>query len=269
MQSNDRSQTGAVFLLRALVVLLIVVTVYALDALHKTGQMYDEVAATISAEQSIVKTAQIGDNTVAIPSYEMFQSGNIWALVSKKRPLQGEAGYTLIDIPVAHGDKDMPMKIARDISDELQQLVNAAEADGEPLMVSSAYRSLDEQQHIHDEFVATQGAAAAEQYVLPVGASEHHTGLAVDFSSLSDECAEDSDTCSLSQSGAAWLEENAPRFGFILRYLDGKKSITDVGYEPWHYRFVGIPLAEAIATTDLTYEEVVEAIAPGYAKPVR
>lgn len=269
MQRNDRSQKGALFLLRTLVVLLIIVTVYALDALNKASQTHDEVSAVISQQPTIVKKVQIGDRMIAIPTYEMFQTGNIWALVSKKKPLDGEAGYALVDIPVAHGDKDIPMKIAKDISDELQQLVNAAEADGEPLMVSSAYRSLDEQQHIHDEFVATQGAAAAEQYVLPVGASEHHTGLAVDFSSVSDECAEDSDTCSLSQSGAAWLEEHAPRYGFILRYLDGKKAITDVGYEPWHYRFVGIPLARAIGTTDLTYEEVIEKLAPGYAKTAR
>lgn len=269
MQRNDHSRTGALFLLRALVVVLIVVTVYALDALGNTAKIYDEVSTTLSAQPVIAKSVQVGDNELVIPTYDLFHTGNIWALVSRDHPLKDEAGYTLVDIPVAHGDEDAPMKIARDISDELERLVNAAEADGEPLMVSSAYRSLNEQKTLYDEFVQENGTALAAQYVLPVGASEHHTGLTIDFSSVSDECAEDSDTCSLSQSAAAWLEKNAPRFGFILRYPDGAQSITGVRYEPWHYRFVGVPLARAIATTDLTYEEIVQQIAPGYAKPAQ
>lgn len=266
MQVSERNSKKPLYLLRLLVLALIGVTLYALNALNDTVRIYEQVSDTISKQPIIAEKATIGDKTVAIPNYELFKPGGIWALVSKDRPLSGEAGYTLIDIPVAHGDEGMPMKIAKDMSDELQQLVNAAEADGESLMISSAYRSLQEQRDIHEEFVAEQGAAAAAQYVLPPGASEHHTGLSIDFSSVSDECAEDSDTCSLSQSGAAWLAENATRYGFILRYLEGKQAITGVGYEPWHYRFVGIPLARAISESGLTYEEVIQQIAPGYAK---
>ena len=246
--------------------MLIIVTVYGLNILGDTSKIYDDISQTLSTQPVTVKTVQLGDAKVTIPTYDMFKTGNVWALVSKERPLSGEAGYTLVDIPVAHGDEGLPMKIARDISDELERLVNAAEADDEPLMVSSAYRSLEDQKKLYDEFVKENGTALAAQYVLPAGASEHHMGLTVDFSSVSDECAEDSDTCSLSQSAAAWLEKNAPRFGFILRYPEGAQSITGVRYEPWHYRFVGVPLARAIATTDLTYEEVIEQIAPGYAK---
>lgn len=266
MPISERTTKKRLYLLRILVLALIGVTVYALNALNDTVRIYEQVSDTVSKQSSIAEKATIGDKTVAIPNYDLFKPGNIWALVSKDRPLAGEAGYTLIDIPVAHGDEDMTMKIAKDMSDELQQLVNAAEADGESLMISSAYRSLEEQRDIHEEFVATQGEAAAAQYVLPPGASEHHTGLSIDFSSVSDECAEDSDTCSLSQSGAAWLAENAARYGFILRYLEGKQEITGVGYEPWHYRFVGIPLAKAISGSGLTFDEVVQQIAPGYSK---
>ena len=245
---------------------LIGVSVYALDVLNDMNAIYAEVAETTANEQVVAKQTQIGDEKIDIPNYEMFKAGNIWALVSKKKPLSGEAGHTLIDIPVAHGDEGSKMKVASEISDELQQLVNAAEADGESLMVSSAYRSLKEQQELYDDFVAENGKELASMYVSPVGASEHHTGLSVDFSSVSDECAEDSDSCSLSQSGAAWLADNAHRFGFILRYPDGGQSITGVRFEPWHYRFVGIPLAKAMAGSNLTFEEVVEQLAPGYAK---
>jgi D-alanyl-D-alanine carboxypeptidase len=119
---------------------------------------------------------------------------------------------------------------------------------------------------LYRQFVAENGEEMAALYVLPPGTSEHHTGLSVDFSSVSNECAADSDSCSLSQSSAAWLKENASRFGFIQRYPAGAKAITGVGFEPWHYRYVGKPLAEAMATTDLTLEEVTEKLAPGYAR---
>ena len=266
MRNSDQPKKAPVLRLRFLIVILILVTLYALQMLNDAGKRHEQIAAMTVAQPSVLKKVQLGDKTVSIPSYALFETGNVWALVSRERTLQEEADYRLVDIQVAHGDADQPMRIASVISEPLQRLVNAAEADGESLMISSAYRSLDEQRRIRDSFVKKQGEAMAELYVLPVGASEHHTGLAVDFSSTSDDCAEDSDTCSLGQSSAAGLEKNASRFGFILRYPQGKQPITGVGYEPWHYRYVGRPMAEAMAATDLTFEEVIQQIAPGYAK---
>lgn len=255
-----------IYLLRALLLVLIGVTIYTLELLQKSSLIYDDISTSLTKDLTVIKTTKVGAVSVDIPSYELFHVGNIWTIVSKDRPFKGEVDYDLIDIPVAHGDADKPMKIAKNISNDLQQLVNAAEADDEPLMVSSAYRSLEEQREIQIEFISTQGAAAAAIYVLPPGASEHHTGLSVDFSSVSDECANDSDACSLSQSSASWLNDNAYRFGFILRYPEHKRDVTGVGYEPWHFRFVGRPLARAISESNLTLEEVTEQIAPGYAK---
>lgn len=254
-----------VLLLRVLILILVAVTGYALLALNDASSRYDYVAKTIVSQPFAVASVTIGQKTISIPTYQLFSPGGVWSLVSRDRPLQGEASDTLVTIPVAHGDQQLSMKIAKLISSPLQSLVNAAEADGESLMISSAYRSLDEQRVIRNKFVQTQGEAMADIYVLPVGTSEHHTGLSVDFSSASKQCAADSDSCSLGLSSAQWLEENAARFGFVLRYPEGKQSITGVGYEPWHYRYVGPPLAKAMATTDLTFDEVVTQIAPGYA----
>lgn len=267
MRIAQHSPRRSIYMLRILVLLYIGVTMYAIGALSDAGTTYDEVSKSIASQPSVVKRVQIGATEITVPNYELFEQGNVWALVSKDRPLRGEAGHTLVAIPVAHGDQDLPMKVATELTEELKRLVNAAEADGEPLMVSSAYRSLEEQRQIRDDFVRKNGETLADVYVLPVGASEHHTGLSVDFSSVSDECAEDSDNCALSQSAAAWLAANASRFGFIQRYPEGKRDITGVGYEPWHYRFVGEPLAQAVSEADLTLEEAFQIIAPGYAKP--
>jgi len=266
MQMSEHLKKEPLLLLRILVLALVAVTGYALSEFNTAKEHYDQTSAALSQQPSTVKKVTIGDKTLAIPNYSLFKTGNVWALVSRNHPLVGEADYALVDIPVPHGDAESKMQVARDISEPLQRLVNAAEADGESLMISSAYRSTSEQQKTRESFVSKYGEELADAYVSPVGASEHHTGLAVDFSSASTACAEDSDSCSLGSTSAQWLASNAPRFGFILRYPDGKQPITGVGYEPWHYRYVGIPLATAMQDSGLTFDEVVAQIAPGYAR---
>ena len=52
-----------------------------------------------------------------------------------------------------------------------------------------------------------------------------------------------------------WMEENAYRYGFILRYPKEKENITGYAFEPWHYRYVGIPLSQYLYQNNLTLEE--------------
>lgn len=52
-----------------------------------------------------------------------------------------------------------------------------------------------------------------------------------------------------------WMRENAHKFGFIMRYPKNREHITRFKYEPWHYRYVGIPTATYIYENDLTLEE--------------
>ncbi len=212
----------------------------------------------------MIASEQIGDTRIKIPSYDLFDEENIWVLVSRDQLLSSEFKPELSDVTVPHGDANSPMKVATVISDSLESLVNAAKADGHDLMLSSAHRSREDQQRTYDGFVAESGTELANLYVLPPGGSEHQTGLAVDFSSASTPCELDSDDCSLSTSDAAWLADNASRFGFILRYPEGKTSATSVRYEPWHYRYLGPVLAQAVDASGLTYEEVIEQIVPGY-----
>lgn len=265
MRTSFSAKRSSVLLLRVFTLCFMGVAYYGVHSLSQVSDAYDDVLGTLATEPVVVQTADPGGFNIDIPSYELFKEGGLWALVSKARPLDGEARYDLTDVTVPHGDQARPMKIATVMRDELEQLVNAAEADSELLMVSSAYRSRSDQKAIFDDFVSENGLTLAQQYVSPPGASEHQTGMSVDFSSVSDDCAEDSDTCSLSQSGAAWLASNAYRFGFIQRYPEGKSSVTGIAFEPWHFRFVGKPLAKAMNGSGLTLDEVVEQLAPGYA----
>ena len=99
--------------------------------------------------------------------------------------------------------------------------------------------------------------AEAAKTVQPAGYSEHELGLAVDLADddLDEDEQEDSEMF-------VWLEANAWRYGFILRYPDGMSGVTGVGYVPWHYRYVGREAAQQIWELGLTLEEYIELFYP-------
>lgn len=134
-------------------------------------------------------------------------------------------------------------------------------AGGYPYIVS-AYRSFEEQQYIFDhrvEFIMEKlnidrrlaSGITAWECAIP-GTSEHELGLAADISNIPYSLTKDSSFTS------NWLENNAWRYGFILRYPKGKEDITGTQYEPWHYRFVGREHSEQIYKLGITLEEYIE-----------
>ena len=119
--------------------------------------------------------------------------------------------------------------------------------------ITSAYRSTATQQGIWDRRLQRYMASgysyegALEKVKLEVavpGTSEHHLGLAVDISA--------------GEAANAWLAENSWRYGFIVRYPEGKTEITGIIYEPWHFRYVGITLAKELYDLGLCLEEYMD-----------
>ena len=94
------------------------------------------------------------------------------------------------------------------------------------------------------------GSDYAEHCSAKPGHSEHQTGLAVDVEGSN----HDYDDFENSKE-FAWMKKNAHLFGFILRYPEGKTTITGFKYEPWHYRYVGKDVAKIIYEENLTLEE--------------
>lgn len=101
----------------------------------------------------------------------------------------------------------------------------------------------------------TQEAAEAlvQTYSQPAGASEHQTGLAIDMSTVDSLNASDPQV-------AKAVQKIAPEYGFVLRFPDGKKQSTGVGYEDWHYRYVGKASARYMTQHNLTLEEYITAL---------
>lgn len=121
--------------------------------------------------------------------------------------------------------------------------------------VISGYRSVETQQKLYNQYLKTHGRTYTEKYVQKPGASEHHTGYAVDFSIYYSDTGKSEDFKGQREYG--WITENAYKYGFILRYPQDKAEITGIAYEPWHFRYVGKKAAKYIDSHSLCLEEYV------------
>lgn len=142
------------------------------------------------------------------------------------------------------------------IYDQLVNLINAAGEEDLTLWLASGYRSVDEQQVLYDAAVEDNLAlgmsskdanAEASRTIADPGHSEHHTGLAVDFNTVSEEFKETAEY--------SWLQEHAHEYGFIQRYSADKEEITGIDEEVWHYRYVGVEHATRMKELGLCLEE--------------
>ena len=122
---------------------------------------------------------------------------------------------------------------------------DAATFDGIHLRIGSGYRSYEFQNQIYMNYVARDGQAAADTYSARPGHSEHQTGLAMDICSTNSSvpCI----TSGFDNSAEAkWLSANCYKYGFIIRYPQGKEDKTGYKYESWHIRYVGTELAKTL-----------------------
>ena len=135
------------------------------------------------------------------------------------------------------------------------------------LLLVSGYRSYEYQQQIFNRKVSSlikegldkdEAIEKAQTIVALPGTSEHQTGLAIDITNA--DLAKEKDPLIedfASTEHGKWLDLNSPNYGFILRYPKDKIDITNITYEPWHYRYVGIMHAKTIKKLGLCLEEYV------------
>lgn len=132
-----------------------------------------------------------------------------------------------------------------------KKLVDDAEKEGYHIRNNSSYRSYSYQNNLYNNYKKNNGKEWADKWSARPGYSEHQTGLALDVGVRSD--------LSLGKFGNSkefvWMKDNCYKYGFILRYPEGKEYITGYGYEPWHYRYVGIDAASYIYEHNITFEE--------------
>jgi len=149
------------------------------------------------------------------------------------------------------------IKLCEEACTALEEMCLAANTDSITMQAVSAYRSFDYQNVVYDrkktEVISLEAyQKKRDKTVARAGHSEHQTGLAVDIGGTDDTILKQSFE---NTDAGVWLAKNSYRFGFILRYPKDKESITGYNYEPWHFRYLGIAIAEKVYLSGLTYDE--------------
>jgi len=129
------------------------------------------------------------------------------------------------------------------------EMAKKAEAEGYNIRAISTYRTLEYQENLYNNYVKRDGVDKADTYSARPGYSEHHTGLAIDVDNTVLSYNNFENTKEFN-----WMQENAYKYGFILRYPKDS-TITGYIYEPWHYRYVGIETSNYIHEHNITFEE--------------
>ncbi|AUW97309.1 M15 family metallopeptidase [Streptococcus pluranimalium] len=148
------------------------------------------------------------------------------------------------------------------IAENVRDFLKAAQEVDPAFHLISGYRSVAYQKELFQSYIDQEKAAnpslseeeaekLVKTYSQPGGASEHQTGLAIDLSTV--DALNQADKSTMSE-----IHQMAPDYGFVLRFPDGKTDFTGVGYEDWHFRYVGKASARYMTDHGLTLEEYTE-----------
>lgn len=243
--------TAAIFLI---IIILIVVGFFFVQ--KRDGQGDNDTSPT-EQEASFDKT-----------QFSLTDPTSPWVIVNKQNQLDPK-DYAPSDLTspmnIIIAATEIDAMLNRQTAEALLALNAAATKASVDLEVASAYRSYDDQDRIYKSMVNGYGQTEADRQSARPGHSEHQTGWAVDLDDAnSDDCR--LETCFADTAAAKWLAAHAHEHGFIVRYPEGKESITGYTYEPWHLRYVGKELAEEMHRTGTkTLEEFFDLpAAPSY-----
>ena len=174
---------------------------------------------------------------------------DVTALVNKYNKLPDNIVFDdLITLDKRYSN-DGTKQLRSEAYDAVIDMIEAAKRENINLLVISAYRTSARQNSLFNNSVNKNGMEHALLYSAKSGHSEHQLGLAVDFNTTQESFEKTKEF--------EWLKNNAYKYGFILRYPKGKEFITGYGYEPWHYRYVGIDISTKIFKENITYEEYI------------
>ena len=203
----------------------------------------NDASSDTAADTSDQTSGSTADNTTTSSDWRLL-------LVNSTHPLADD--YS-VDLTELRNGQSVDTRILSD----LQEMFDAARSEDIYPIVSDAYRTREDQQTLMDDVIqnyedegysSEEASSKAEQVIAKPGTSEHETGLAIDIAGDDDY---DQDTDSVLE----WMNSNAYKYGFILRYPSGKESVMGAEAENDHYRYVGKEAAKVIHDQGICLEE--------------
>ncbi len=240
-------------LLRKLLILVVLFVAVAALVWWRNDQNDKKSPSFTAASSSSVPAASGGFDK---NQYSINDPASLWVIVNKGRVLPSDytpANLVAPSVPLRLSADNSEMHLRQDASAAMVKLFTAAANDGLHLMLASGYRSYSEQTNVYNAEVQNNGQTVADQESARPGHSEHQTGLAADLEPASRNC--ELSACFADTPEGKWLEANAYKYGFVIRYQKDKANQTGYTYEPWHIRYVGLSLAEQISKTGQTLEQ--------------
>jgi D-alanyl-D-alanine carboxypeptidase len=221
-------------------------TINADEVFHGNGFSFMLSVVFVNANTPANISARILESIANNPSFilDLFtilqNDPYLWILVDKEHSLAADyEPEDLVELTnSSYRVNRAGLMLRRAAAVSLEAMGAAARNEGLTLLASSAYRSYDHQAQVYERNVRQMGQEAADRVSARPGHSQHQLGLALDFGSITDEFAQTPE--------GIWLAANASRFGWSLSYPEGYEEITGYRWESWHYRYVGIELAEFI-----------------------
>lgn len=211
----------------------------------KTGTFETQINSLSGTVGTLEKLAKTDPELLAKYSRVYFLNENY--APSSLSAIQKEYGF----------QSERTYQVHASIAAPLEDLLQAAHADGHMILVASAFRSFDEQRSLKSNYTVRYGGGA-NAFSADQGYSEHQLGTTVDLT-----------TQSIGGTFAGfdrtkeyeWLTKNAWRFGFILSYPKGN---TYYQYEPWHWRYVGKALAKRLHEDEQNFYDLDQRTIDGY-----
>ncbi|MGG0175121.1 VanY-A/VanY-F/VanY-M family D-Ala-D-Ala carboxypeptidase [Gottfriedia acidiceleris] len=180
---------------------------------------------------------------------EQVYKGNL-LLINKKYPVHQESIksdvvnlFTHKELKKGYELLDTKIELSEDVARKFSKMIVDARKEGvRNFTINSGFRDFDEQNALYHEM--------GSDYALPAGRSEHNLGLSLDVGSTKMKMNEAPE--------GKWLEKNAWKYGFIIRYPKDKTAITGIQYEPWHIRYVGLPHSVIMKEKNFSLEEYLD-----------
>lgn len=225
-----------------LMIIVLLLGYAAARYLPDTGNLADK-------NDKIGKGSIRDSDSIKVVTQDQVYQGDL-LLVNKQYPVHEDSVksdivtlYDQKDLVQGYGLLDTSIRLSESVALTFNKMIKAAEKDGvNHFLISSGYRDFDEQEKLYEE--------KGSDYALPAQYSEHNLGLSLDIGSSQAEMSKAPE--------GKWLQNNAWKYGFILRYPKDKTEITGIKYEPWHFRYVGLPHSAIIHEKGIVLEQYLD-----------